>query len=166
MKRYLVSIKGNARELARQVNRLHAEIETLAIDAITKAIKAGELLSELKLRIGHGHWRTWIKANLHFSYRTASRYIRAFNYRDQIREAKVKTLTAATELLAEASSEHGMDATEADYRKIERDLVKPIRVVRGRLRKTTYRGDDDQKVTQILQMLREETRALLGDLEE
>ena len=35
----------------------------------------------------------------------------------------------------------GKDAVEADYSRIDRDLIAPIRLVRRRLRKVTYQGD-------------------------
>jgi hypothetical protein len=164
MKKYLITIKGDARALAREVNRLHAEISTLMLDSVTKAVRAGELLTELKLRVGHGSWRTWVESNLRFSYRTARRYLYIYNNRDKLLVFGVKTLTEAHQVLTEAQSERGMDAIESDYARIERDLVKPVRLVRRRLARLTYQGDDERKIEELLATLRDEAHGLLEDL--
>jgi hypothetical protein len=164
MKKYLITIKGDARALAREVNRLHAEISTLMLDSVTKAVRAGELLTELKLRVGHGSWRTWVESNLHFSYRTVRRYLYIYNNRDKLLVSGVKTLTEAHQVLTEAQSEQGMDAIESDYARIERDLVKPVRLVRRRLARLTYQGDDERKIEELLATLRDEAHGLLEDL--
>ena len=164
MKKYLLTIKGDARGLTREVNRLHAEIQTIMIDAVNKAIRAGQLLSELKLRVGHGNWRQWAETNLHFSYRTARRYLYIYLHREKLSE--VKTIHQAEKILAGApKADVGEDAVEADYSRIDRDLIAPIRLVRRRLRKVTYQGDNPQTLEMIFEELREQAQGLLADLE-
>ena len=57
-----------------------------------------------------------------------------------------------------------MDAIESDYARIERDLVKPVRLVRRRLARLTYQGDDEAKIEELLATLRDEAHGLLEDL--
>lgn len=152
------------KDLAEEVNRLHAEVETFMIGSATRAIKVGELLSKLKVQIGHGKWRRWVETNLNFSYRTCRRYIHMFKNCGKFGGQEPKTMAQAEKIFSEALKLHGMEASEADEAAIKRALIQPIRAVRGRLRELTYIGDDARNIEEILAILREEVQGLLEDL--
>ena len=67
-----------------EINRLNAEISVLTQSNLEKESN-GELLTQMKSQVGHGHWRVWIAENLAFSWRTAARYMALFNHKDQSR---------------------------------------------------------------------------------
>jgi len=149
-------IQRSDKELVAEVNQLHRELSTLMLDSVQKAIKAGEILIELKLRVGHGGWRIWVERNLSFSIRTASRYMSCYTRRDEL--SGVKTLRDAADKLAD--KERGMDAIGADYHTIVRGLVAPLRTVRRRLAKLSYSGDS----AETLELIREKVRQELDEL--
>jgi hypothetical protein len=62
-------------ELARQINAAHEECEHALRAGMQHARQAGQLLLEVKARVGHGKWLPWLKANVGFSARTAQRYM-------------------------------------------------------------------------------------------
>lgn len=77
----------NANTAAREINRLHGEVERLAgesrnalTSALTAAWRAGRLLVAEKKRVrrtmGGGAWQLWLKENFHGSERTAQRYMK------------------------------------------------------------------------------------------
>ena len=44
-------------------------------NVVSRAIKAGELLKEAKLKVAHGQWLSWLKANCALPERTTVRYM-------------------------------------------------------------------------------------------
>ena len=50
------------------------------------AVLAGRMLSAVKARLPHGRWGHWVKVNLHFTIRTATRYMKAFDNREALLE--------------------------------------------------------------------------------
>jgi hypothetical protein len=87
-----------------EINRLHSEILAAARTTIQKAIRIGELLVEAKQNAGHGNWLPWIKADLEFSERTATNYMRVYENRDRLKSANVADLTGAYVLIADKES--------------------------------------------------------------
>lgn len=148
--------------LTREINRLGSEIATLTQNNIERAIRAGELLSEVKIRVGQGNWRPWLEKNLSFSIRTASRYILYFNQRDEL--LGVKNTREAQAILAKR--ERGRDAIGADFSKIRKAVVGHVRLARRNLQRFTYTGDSPEMIEQILGELRAETQALLAEIDE
>jgi hypothetical protein len=66
----------------KEILRLCSEIENIAIKAgkiaLPKAIKAGQLLTEVKEGIPHGSWMDWIEVNFEFGKSTAENYMRLY----------------------------------------------------------------------------------------
>ena len=54
-------------ELARAINTEHDHVETYKRNTIQHAVRCGELLLEMKQRVGHGNWLAWIEQ--HFQAR-------------------------------------------------------------------------------------------------
>ena len=67
----VVSITNAPEEL----NRLHAEIEGKMRSTVADAIRAGEILSQVKGRLPHGDFLPWVKVNCRFSDKTAEKYM-------------------------------------------------------------------------------------------
>ena len=89
---------------ADEINRLHHEIDNMAITALEKAIRIGELLAEQHARCKHGEWLPWLKANVQFGQATAYNYQRL--YRERGKFTNVVSLAEAYRLLT-GSPERG-----------------------------------------------------------
>jgi hypothetical protein len=68
-------IVRNVEALAEQINAEHHQVETALRTGLEHAKRAGELLIQAKEQCRHGEWTDWIEANVHFSERTAQRYM-------------------------------------------------------------------------------------------
>jgi hypothetical protein len=84
-----------------EIRTLHFQIVGLARTSLEKAIRVGELLTEIKSQLNHGEWLPWIKTNLPFTDRTARNYIRLHENRDRLKLETVSDLTTAYKLLSE-----------------------------------------------------------------
>ncbi len=62
-------------ELAREINAEHGHVETYKRNTIQHAIRCGELLLEMKRRVGHGNWLAWVGEHFEASERTARNYM-------------------------------------------------------------------------------------------
>jgi hypothetical protein len=152
--------KVSVRKLTSEFHVLHREIRALTEGAVPHAIRCGEILFELKVRVGHGGWRTWIQRNLGVSMREAQRFMRCYLHRSKLDGCG--SLREAMDRLA--SKEQRTDAASADLRHIEKGLVGPIRVVRRRLLNLTYRGESPELVERIIENLRSEVETLLEEI--
>ena len=72
------------KDAAIELNRLHGEIEGKMRSTVSDAIRAGEILANVKEKLGHGEFLPWIKANCKFSQQSASNYMRLFEYRSKL----------------------------------------------------------------------------------
>ena len=77
-------------DLACEINTEHGHVETHKRSAIKHAIRCGELLLEMKQRVGHGNWLAWVEENFQASERTAR------NYMEIAKSAAVADLSDAT----------------------------------------------------------------------
>ena len=75
----VVSIESAGEEL----NRLNALIEHKLRSTVQDAIRAGEILTNIREKVGHGNFLPWLKANCAFSERSAQNYMRLFRHRDK-----------------------------------------------------------------------------------
>jgi hypothetical protein len=87
-----------------QINRLHAELNGLAIAAIDRAIHIGELLCREKETINHGEWLPWLRAHISFSERTANNYMSVFRNRERLKSANVADLSEAYRMLSDRAA--------------------------------------------------------------
>ena len=62
-------------DLAREINAEHGHVETYKRNTIKHAIRCGELLLEMKQRVGHGNWLAWVEEHFEASERTARNYM-------------------------------------------------------------------------------------------
>jgi hypothetical protein len=82
-----------------EINRLHQDLQALAMQSLDHAIRIGELLSKVKTQLPHGRWIPWLNSNVKFSERTARNYISVFEHRMALKSARVADLTEAYKLL-------------------------------------------------------------------
>ena len=62
-------------QLAREINTEHGHVETHKRTTTQHAIRCGELLLEMKRRVGHGNWLAWVDEHFQASERTARNYM-------------------------------------------------------------------------------------------
>ncbi len=86
---------------ASEINRLHGEICQAARTTIAIAIRIGELLTEQKAGLTHGEWLPWLNANVQFTARSASNYVRVFENRLRLKSETIADLTDAYDALTE-----------------------------------------------------------------
>ena len=67
-------VRGDG-DLASEINTEHAHVETHKRNTIQHAIRCGELLLEMKQRVGHGNWGAWVGEHFDASERTARNYM-------------------------------------------------------------------------------------------
>lgn len=67
--------------VANEIRAEHEACERSARSAVEHAIRAGQLLEEVKAHLRHGEWLPWLTKNVPFSQQTANAYMRiAANY--------------------------------------------------------------------------------------
>jgi len=84
---------------AKEINALHDEIIGSLRSSFDKAIRIGRILTEMKAECAHGEWLPLLKENIKFSARSATRYMRLYEHRDELKSANVSDLTEAYALL-------------------------------------------------------------------
>jgi vacuolar-type H+-ATPase subunit I/STV1 len=75
-----VSIETAGKEL----DRLHRSIEGKLRSTVDDAIRAGEILTQVKGRLSHGDFLPWLKANCSFAQPTAWRYMKLYQHNDKL----------------------------------------------------------------------------------
>lgn len=83
---------------AHRLRELHSEILGACQTVLSKAIEAGGILHDVKAGLPHGEFTSWVERNAGFSVRTAQRYMKIHDNRDQINDS-VSLLTDAHRLL-------------------------------------------------------------------
>jgi hypothetical protein len=63
-------------ELIVWINHAHRQSRQAVCVSLEQAKLAGDLLLQAKSQVGHGHWLSWLEANMEFSIRTAEVYMR------------------------------------------------------------------------------------------
>lgn len=101
--------------IAKEINEAHDRCLEAAGVALHHAIRAGELLTEVKENCSHGQRLPWLKANCRFSKRTAQGYMRLHRDRDKITDPKAQPVAhlgvkQALRMLAEPKSQREVPA--------------------------------------------------------
>jgi Protein of unknown function (DUF3102) len=99
---------------AEEINRLHRDLQALAMQSLDHAIRIGELLSQVKRQLPRGRWIPWLNSNVKFSERTARNYISVFEHRMALKSARVADLTEAYKLLGNRSKSKKRVATREE----------------------------------------------------
>jgi DNA-directed RNA polymerase subunit F len=96
-RRFTTTTGSNLTEAIKEIRRLHDELAGAARTILAKAIRLGELLTQLKAELGHGNWLSFVESELPFSERTAQHYMGVFEKREPLKSARFADL-----LLSEA----------------------------------------------------------------
>ena len=80
---------------AKEIARLHSEIECSLRLSLGKAIRIGQLLTEQKAELAHGEWDDWVRDHLSFSIATSRNYRRLYRERGQLKSLNVSGLSDA-----------------------------------------------------------------------
>ena len=89
-----------ARARKDEIIRLHKELGGMLTQSLKTAILLGGLLTEQKASLPHGQFQSWASENLPFTNRTARRYMRLYDGREQIKTDSVSDLTEAHRLMS------------------------------------------------------------------
>jgi Protein of unknown function (DUF3102) len=95
-----------------EINRLHEELQSLATDARDRAIRIGELLCNVKAKLGHGKLLSWLHRNVSFSERTARNYMGMFQERARLKSANLADLRHASLMLDSPSAKSKQQSAE------------------------------------------------------
>jgi hypothetical protein len=71
-----------------EIAREHDAAMKSANEALTHAVKAGQLLIEAKAQVQHGEWESWFTDNLSFSLRTAQKYMQLAGHERRLQEIR------------------------------------------------------------------------------
>ncbi len=74
--------------LAQRINDEHRACEAAANTAVDHAIRAGEMLVEVKEKSRHGEWIPWLEQNFVGGVRTAQSYMKLYSRRDELAEMR------------------------------------------------------------------------------
>jgi len=94
-----------------ELKSLYSKIVSCSADALTHAIRAGELLDDAKKSVKKGDWADWVESSLPFSYKTAENYIRIFNNQDEIKKAAIFDLSKAYAAIAKPKKRKRLSAS-------------------------------------------------------
>ncbi len=104
---------------AERLKQLHEEIMGAARMVLDKAIEAGGILHEVKAKLPHGDFSAWIETNTGFNIRTAQRYMKIHDNRDQLKNDSVSLLTDAHKLLTAPKEERQSDEEQNKFERTE-----------------------------------------------
>ena len=155
----------NADTAGAELNRLHAEIETKLHSTVQDAIRAGEILAQIKGRVGHGNFLAWVKGNCSFSERTARNYLGVYDHRDktasvadlQTAYTRIETLEAQARKSEEEQAQHRVGIFLKSGTKLEGwrrgtddKLAQDERIRRGRIAQAQeeLRREHEERISQ------------------
>ncbi len=111
--------------IVKKINILHNEIRGDLKKTFDKAIRIGGLLADQKESLEHGQFTTWVESNLDFDIRTAQRYMKVHNNREQLKSDSVSFLTEGYKQLekpTEKSKEELLNEAQ-EFEKKRKDLM-------------------------------------------
>ncbi len=86
--------------VAQEICNLHGELAACVKVGLEKALRIGELLTEQKVKLGHGYFTAWVSQCLPFTDRTARNYMRLYTNKDKLKTETVSVLTDAYKLIS------------------------------------------------------------------
>ncbi len=90
---------GQEKSAVQDIIMLHEAIISAARQSINKAVRIGELLTQEKSKLDHGHWLPWLARHIPFTDRCARNYMRLYENRDELKLENVSDLTSAYHVL-------------------------------------------------------------------
>jgi hypothetical protein len=88
----------------------------MKMDKLAERVAAGKNLYELKQRIGHGNFVTWVESKCPFSYRTAHRNMCLYKAVEEMarQSEEMATILTLADLLNDELNDHEISANLAD----------------------------------------------------
>ncbi len=80
--------KDELTALAAEINKEHEAGERVVKKGLEHYRNAGELLIKVKERVGHGHFRKWLKDNVKFNTKSASKYMKIARSWDLVKDCE------------------------------------------------------------------------------
>lgn len=126
-----VPISGNSKvDEIKQLHQLNQkDLLDLTNNILTRAIRIGELLTELKLERKHGDWEEWINDTLPFGERQAQKYMKVFKERDKLKAHSgfaFDSLNSITKYLSNPNLE-SIEDKKMEKKKPIKDTLKAVR---------------------------------------
>lgn len=111
-----------------EISVLHNDIKSLMQETFQKALRLGELLTDVKARLPHGSFIGWIENNCPFSRYTAHRYMIIYEKRGELETQCITNLSQAYKWLGKCSTvTHLTDGSvDAEAQIIEIDETKEL----------------------------------------
>lgn len=109
---------------AGRLRQLHGEITRGARMLLDKAIEAGGILHDVKASLPHGEFTPWVEVNAGFNLRTAQRYMKIHENREQLKSDSVSFLTDAHRMLTAPKEDRLNDAEQIAEWDIRLDAIK------------------------------------------
>jgi hypothetical protein len=138
-------------ELAKAINDKIAQITSSLRTSVARAIETGELLIEVKKRVGHGNFEQWVAENCQLSPATARRWMELAEKRSEIEKqlaakslnlsdlnlSSARRLVAPSKSSSDQSTQEGKKAkpkppVSEQYKTIENDLIACLKELRDK----------------------------------
>ncbi|SRR5258705_2821850 len=148
--------------VAIKLNIAHTFITHRGWEMVKASITCGRLLTEQKIRLGHGKFMRWTKSELVFSWQTANVYMKLYQFRDMLTDAEPQSLRAALSFIR-GDKRITPGLLSGDERVLYRNIVSPIKIVKGRLKKLPIDPIHYESIVKVMNDLQE---ALIDLLEE
>lgn len=113
-------------ELAAIANGAHEASCIAGASLIQHAIRAGEALEQVRLRLPHGEWTAWLVENFSGSHDSANLYRRIAFHRELIERAGPTSLVGAKNLISRTHSDEGLVLT-INARETRRQRARDLR---------------------------------------
>ncbi len=158
-------------ELAEKANTLYQQMQLIGALGIQVAAQAGQCLTVIKERVGHGNWGDWCKQNLQFSERKAQNMMKlSAEMREKnsifanpqtfadIEISKVYELLSAPEEVQKAMIENP-EAEDMNVREFK-DEIKRLKEELAAERAKEKINESEEELTQAKEKIEELTRQL------
>ncbi|HQO64388.1 MAG TPA: DUF3102 domain-containing protein [Syntrophorhabdus sp.] len=113
---------------AMRLRNLHVEILHGVYTVLDKAIEAGSILKGVKKSLPHGAFTRWVEDNTGINIRTAQRYMKIHDNKDQLKSDSVSFLNDAHKLLT-APREKQLGDDERELKRLEGIIEKNLPAV-------------------------------------
>ncbi|HOV13765.1 MAG TPA: DUF3102 domain-containing protein [Spirochaetota bacterium] len=112
---------GMSVERVEEMRGLYLDIKQAMETAYQKALRLGEMLSNVKGILPHGEFGSWIEENMNFSVRNAQRYMLVFDKKEELKDRSIESLSQAFKLLSNTTRSSFL---ESDKPQIENKIPK------------------------------------------
>jgi hypothetical protein len=146
-----------------KANIAHNFLTQRGFEMIKAMIMCGEILYNKKRKLKHGQWNRWIKLNLEFSRMTANRYIRLYEHREEILAEEPGSLREALAIISD-TKRVTPGLLSGDEKILYKNIVSPIKVVQGRLKRLPRDPMHYDSVVKIMHLLADALDELQEDI--